>query len=65
MSPRLEPGFRVLQTFIQTSMDIHSTPIVLKQSPGSSADAVIAEVKEKLEEIRSHPLFPPGMDFEV
>ncbi len=50
---------------IYSDIDGHpSAAIVLKQSPGSSADAVIAEVKEKLEEIKSSS-FPPGMDFEV
>jgi hydrophobic/amphiphilic exporter-1 (mainly G- bacteria), HAE1 family len=41
-----------------------SAAIVLKQSPGSNASAVIEEVKEKLKEIKKES-FPPGMDFEV
>ncbi|HWG43281.1 MAG TPA: efflux RND transporter permease subunit [Gemmataceae bacterium] len=41
-----------------------SAAIVLKQSPGSNASAVIEEVKEKLKEIKKDS-FPPGMDFEV
>lgn len=41
-----------------------SAAIVLKQSPGSNAVAVIEEVKKELEQIKKES-FPPGMDFEV
>lgn len=40
-----------------------SAAIVLKQSYGSNASEVIADVKTKLEELRS--TFPPGMDYEI
>lgn len=38
-----------------------SSAIVLKQTYGSNASAVIDRVKEKLEEMRAN--FPPGMDY--
>lgn len=41
-----------------------SAAIVLKQTPGSNAAAVIEKVKEKVEEIKKSS-FPPGMDYEV
>jgi HAE1 family hydrophobic/amphiphilic exporter-1 len=41
-----------------------SAAIVLKQTPGSNAAAVIEKVKEKIEEIKE-ATFPPGMDYEV
>lgn len=37
--------------------------LVLKQSPGSNANDVIADVKAKLEELKKD--FPPGMDYEI
>ena len=40
-----------------------SAAIVLKQNYGSNASEVIAEVKEKLEEMRD--LFPPGVDYKI
>ena len=40
-----------------------SAAIVLKQNYGSNASDVIAEVKEKLEEMRE--TFPPGMDYKI
>ncbi|MFO0809321.1 MAG: efflux RND transporter permease subunit [Gemmataceae bacterium] len=48
---------------IYSDIDGHpSASIVLKQSPGSNANAVIEEVKAKLEELKRD--FPPGMDYE-
>jgi HAE1 family hydrophobic/amphiphilic exporter-1 len=41
-----------------------SAAIVLKQSYGSNASQVIADVKEKLEEIKKSS-FPKGMDYEI
>ncbi|MGC3943724.1 MAG: efflux RND transporter permease subunit [Chryseolinea sp.] len=41
-----------------------SAAIVLKQTYGSNASAVIAEVKAKLEELKKAS-FPPGMDYEI
>ncbi|RAU82925.1 efflux RND transporter permease subunit [Pontibacter arcticus] len=40
-----------------------SAAIVLKQNYGSNASDVIAEVKAKLEEMKS--TFPPGMDYKI
>ena len=40
-----------------------STSLVLKQTPGSNANTVIANVKAKLEELKKD--FPPGMDYEI
>lgn len=40
-----------------------STSLVLKQNPGSNANKVIDEVKEKLEVLKKD--FPPGMDYEI
>ena len=40
-----------------------STSLVLKQTPGSNANTVIANVKAKLEELMKD--FPPGMDYEI
>ena len=40
-----------------------SAAIVLKQSYGSNASDVIAQIKEKMDELK--PLFPEGMDYEV
>ncbi|MCA9029930.1 MAG: efflux RND transporter permease subunit, partial [Planctomycetaceae bacterium] len=54
-------------SFYDLYSDIDGNPsaaIVLKQSPGSNATAVIESVKEKLEEIKGES-FPPGMDYEV
>ena len=49
---------------IYSDIDGHpSAAIVLKQTPGSNATAVIEEVKEKLKEIKAES-FPPGMDYE-
>lgn len=41
-----------------------SAAIVLKQTPGSNAQVVIKEVKDKLEELK-RTTFPAGMDYEV
>ncbi|HMB03299.1 MAG TPA: efflux RND transporter permease subunit [Isosphaeraceae bacterium] len=50
---------------IYSDIDGHpSAAIVLKQTPGSNAAAVIEEVKEKLKEIKVES-FPPGMDYQV
>ena len=38
--------------------------IILKQSPGSNAAAVIEEIKKELEQIKKES-FPPGMDYEL
>ncbi len=40
-----------------------SAALVLKQTYGSNASAVIEKVKEKLEELKK--TFPPGMDYEI
>lgn len=41
-----------------------SASIILKQTPGSNATAVIEEVKKELELIKAES-FPPGMDYEI
>lgn len=41
-----------------------SAAIVLKQTPGSNATAVIAKVKEKIAAIKKET-FPPGMDYQI
>lgn len=41
-----------------------SASIILKQTPGSNATAVIEEVKKELEIIKAET-FPPGMDYEI
>ena len=54
-------------SFYDLYSDIDGNPsaaIVLKQTPGSNAAAVIEEVKRKLEGIKKSS-FPPGMDYEV
>ncbi|MFT7381766.1 MAG: HAE1 family hydrophobic/amphiphilic exporter-1, partial [Roseivirga sp.] len=49
---------------IYSNLDGHpSAAIVLKQNYGSNASDVIAEVKDKLEEMKT--LFPPGMDYKI
>ena len=49
---------------IYSDIDGHpSASIVLKQSPGSNASAVIEEVKNELEQIKADS-FPPGMDYQ-
>ncbi len=49
---------------IYSSMNGHpSAAMVLKQTYGSNASAVIEKVKEKLEELKK--TFPPGMDYEI
>jgi len=40
-----------------------SASLVLKQTPGSNANKVIEDVKEKLNELKKD--FPPGMDYEI
>jgi len=49
---------------IYSSMNRYpSAAMVLKQTYGSNASAVIEKVKEKLEELKK--TFPPGMDYEI
>jgi HAE1 family hydrophobic/amphiphilic exporter-1 len=49
---------------IYSNMNGHpSAALVLKQTYGSNASAVIEKVKEKLEDLKK--TFPPGMDYEV
>ncbi len=49
---------------IYSDVDGHpAASIVLKQSPGSNAAAVIEEVKRELEQIKKES-FPPGMDYQ-
>lgn len=49
---------------IYSNLDGHpSATIVLKQNYGSNASDVIAEVKDKLEEMRAN--FPPGVDYKI
>lgn len=49
---------------IYSNLDGHpSAAIVLKQNYGSNASDVIAEVKDKLEEMKAN--FPPGMDYKI
>ncbi|MFN7934077.1 MAG: efflux RND transporter permease subunit [Bryobacteraceae bacterium] len=52
--------------FFDIYSDVNGRPaasIVLKQSPGSNAAQVIAEVKKTLEELKGS--FPPGMNYEI
>ncbi|MEZ4321737.1 MAG: efflux RND transporter permease subunit [Myxococcota bacterium] len=50
---------------IYSNLDGHpSAAIVLKQSTGSSANEVIEQVKEKLEELEESS-FPPGMEYQI
>jgi hydrophobic/amphiphilic exporter-1 (mainly G- bacteria), HAE1 family len=50
---------------IYSNLDGHpSAAIVLKQTYGSNASAVIADVKTKLEELKKTS-FPAGMDYEI
>jgi hydrophobic/amphiphilic exporter-1 (mainly G- bacteria), HAE1 family len=50
---------------IYSNLDGHpSAAIVLKQTYGSNAGAVIADVKAKLEEVKKSS-FPAGMDYEI
>lgn len=54
-------------SFYDLYSDIDGNPsaaIVLKQTPGSNATAVIENIKKKLEEIKEES-FPPGMNYEV
>lgn len=49
---------------IYSSMNGHpSAAMVIKQTYGSNASAVIEKVKEKLDELKKS--FPPGMDYEI
>ena len=49
---------------IYSDIDGHpAASIILKQSPGSNASAVIEDVKKTLEEIKAES-FPPGMDYQ-
>ena len=53
--------------FFDIYSDINGHPaasIILKQSPGSNAAAVIEEIKKELEQIKKES-FPPGMDYEI
>ena len=50
---------------IYSDIDGHpAASIILKQSPGSNAAAVIEEIKKELEQIKKES-FPPGMDYEL
>jgi len=50
---------------IYSDIDGHpAASIILKQSPGSNAAAVIEEIKKELEQIKKSS-FPPGMDYEL
>ncbi len=50
---------------IYSDVDGHpSASIILKQTPGSNATAVIEHVKKTLDQIKKES-FPPGMDYEV
>ena len=50
---------------IYSDIDGHpAASIILKQSPGSNAAAVIEEIKKELEQIKKDS-FPPGMDYEL
>jgi HAE1 family hydrophobic/amphiphilic exporter-1 len=50
---------------IYSDIDGHpAASIILKQSPGSNAAAVIDEIKRELEQIKKET-FPPGMDYEL
>src|SRR3954447_21043089 len=60
---RVELGSEVFDIY----SDIDGPPacsIILKQSPGSNAKAVIEEIKKELDEIKKES-FPPGMDYEL
>src|SRR5215212_6430518 len=49
---------------IYSDVDGHpAASIVLKQSPGSNASAVIGDIKGELEQIKAES-FPPGMDYQ-
>ncbi|PBQ31786.1 hydrophobe/amphiphile efflux-1 family RND transporter [Sphingobacteriaceae bacterium] len=49
---------------IYSSMNGHpSAAMVIKQTYGSNASAVIEKVKEKMDELKK--TFPPGMDYEI
>lgn len=53
--------------FFDIYSDINGHPaasIILKQSPGSNAAAVIEEIKTELETMKAE-IFPPGMDYEL
>jgi len=53
--------------FFDIYSDINGHPaasIILKQSPGSNAAAVIEEIKAELEQMKAET-FPPGMDYEL
>ncbi len=53
--------------FFDIYSDINGHPaasVILKQSPGSNAAAVIEEIKTELEQIKKES-FPPGMDYEI
>src|SRR5262245_3286464 len=53
--------------FFDIYSDINGHPaasVILKQSPGSNAAAVIEEIKKELEQIKKES-FPPGMDYEI
>ena len=60
---RSRAGLRVLRHLLGHQRSSRGS-IILKQSPGSNAAAVIEEIKKKLEEIKKES-FPPGMDYEL
>jgi HAE1 family hydrophobic/amphiphilic exporter-1 len=66
-SVKESPGVELGSEFFDIYSDVDGHPsaaIVLKQNPGSNADDVIKEVKEKLKELKEELPFPPGMDYE-
>jgi HAE1 family hydrophobic/amphiphilic exporter-1 len=61
------PGIELGSEFFDIYSDINGYPaasIILKQSPGSNAAAVIEEIKKELEQIKKES-FPPGMHYEL
>jgi HAE1 family hydrophobic/amphiphilic exporter-1 len=64
--PKPKPGIELGSEFFDIYSDVDGHPaaaIVLKQNPGSNAQAVIEEVKKELEQIKKET-FPPGMDYQ-
>ncbi len=63
---RKTPGIELGSSMFDIYSDINGYPacsIILKQTPGSNASAVIEEIKTHLKEIKKES-FPPGMDYE-
>ena len=60
-------GVELGSEFFDIYSDINGHPaasVILKQSPGSNAAAVIEKIKDELEKIKKEK-FPPGMDYEI